>query len=505
MRVAHFGTFDVENYGDLLFPLILERRLSDVCDEVVHVSPAGGPPVWEDCVPTVGFDEFLESPGKVDGVVIGGGQIIRTASTSLEVYDRGGVTAFTTYPSLWLGAAYVAAQNNVPLCWNAPGVSAAFGPVASELLRWTASVTDYLAVRDEAGRDSLQRAGVSQEIAVAPDTAAEVSALWPEEEISGAYRRAFERHGRQVSGRTIVFHVNSRWLDEKASGVAARIDRICKNADAAPVLLAIGPCHGDDEVQRRVSCEMSLDALVIDRPRSLLEVTACIARSEAYFGSSLHGMVAALSFGTGGILVASREDNKYDGFLDHLDLSSRLVGSWAGAEKEAGELFAGAGGDEDNALRSLRQTLDEHWSRLREILTGHAEDSPQDDKRDAVERLEHIGEDRYKNSHVFRPLLVEKLEESRARTRELLRERQKSRRLEGNLLLLRHWMETIDEAAQDLWNSRQWKAGRAVGEIQRRLLRRRKEWGAQEQIESRLQKFRSWNRKFEKPKEDDED
>ncbi len=28
MRIAHFGTFDVENFGDLLFPLIAADRLS---------------------------------------------------------------------------------------------------------------------------------------------------------------------------------------------------------------------------------------------------------------------------------------------------------------------------------------------------------------------------------------------------------------------------------------------------------------------------------------------
>jgi hypothetical protein len=46
LRIAHFGTFDVEHYGDLLFPLILERRLSDIYEEFVHASPVGGPPVW---------------------------------------------------------------------------------------------------------------------------------------------------------------------------------------------------------------------------------------------------------------------------------------------------------------------------------------------------------------------------------------------------------------------------------------------------------------------------
>ena len=59
MKLAHFGTFDVENYGDLLFPLVLERRLADLCDEFIRVSPVGGPPLWQDRVPTVNFDTFL--------------------------------------------------------------------------------------------------------------------------------------------------------------------------------------------------------------------------------------------------------------------------------------------------------------------------------------------------------------------------------------------------------------------------------------------------------------
>ena len=452
MKVAHFGTFDVENYGDLLFPLILERRLSDLCEEIIHVSPAGGPPVWEDCVPTVGFDDFLESSQEVDGVIIGGGQIIRTASTSLEVYDRGGVTPFTTYPSLWLGAAYVAARNDAPLCWNASGVTPVFGPVAARHLQWTASVTDYLAVRDEAGRRSLERAGVSQEITATPDTAVEVSELWSEEEISGAYRRAFERHGRRAPGRTLVFHVNSRWAGEEASRIAARVDRICKNANANPILLAVGPCHGDDEVQRRVSSEMKTDALVVDQPRSLLEVTACIARSQAYFGSSLHGMIAACSFGIPGVLVASREDDKYAGFLDHLGLSSRLAGSWAAAENLSGDLLAEPGDPVARASKLLGSTLDGHWNRLRGTLEGYRETPRAGDKRAELERLRRIGEDSYKSSRIFQPLLAESLEE-------LHQERREYRRARRNLSLLRRWMETVDEAVQDLWSSRQWKTG----------------------------------------------
>ena len=160
MKLAHFGTFDVENYGDLLFPLILERRLADFCDEFTHISPVGGPPLWQDCVRTVNFDAFLQETPDIGGVVIGGGHLIRALPAPLKAYEpdgdttyvRGGTSSLVAYPSLWLGAAYIAARHNVPLCWNAPGVFAGFTPVAAELLQWTASVTDYLTVRDEASR-----------------------------------------------------------------------------------------------------------------------------------------------------------------------------------------------------------------------------------------------------------------------------------------------------------------------------------------------------------------
>ena len=43
-RIAQIGTFDLENYGDLLFPVILEnelkKRIQNV--EIVLFSPIGG-------------------------------------------------------------------------------------------------------------------------------------------------------------------------------------------------------------------------------------------------------------------------------------------------------------------------------------------------------------------------------------------------------------------------------------------------------------------------------
>ena len=88
--VAHYGTFD------------------DLGHQFVHVSPIGGPPVWGDCVPTLGVDAFTDAPPELAGVVVGGGHIIHASPTALDRYNQGGLSAILAYPSLWLGAAYTA-------------------------------------------------------------------------------------------------------------------------------------------------------------------------------------------------------------------------------------------------------------------------------------------------------------------------------------------------------------------------------------------------------------
>ena len=88
MKLAHFGTFDVENYGDLLFPLLLERRLSGLCDRFVHVSPRGGPPPWNDCVETIGFDQFSRQ--------------FRRVAAKFRIGWRGGATCRAPARSHWV-------------------------------------------------------------------------------------------------------------------------------------------------------------------------------------------------------------------------------------------------------------------------------------------------------------------------------------------------------------------------------------------------------------------
>ena len=72
MTIAHFGTFDVENYGDCLFPLLFERKMAAAGIESVHVSPRGVATRWPDGAETISIREALASSHQFSAAVLGG-------------------------------------------------------------------------------------------------------------------------------------------------------------------------------------------------------------------------------------------------------------------------------------------------------------------------------------------------------------------------------------------------------------------------------------------------
>ena len=412
--LAHFGTFDVENYGDLLLPAILERRLGDLGHEFLHVSPRGGPAVWDDCVPTVTAEVVIDAPPDLAGVVVGGGHIIHASPTPLDHYDQGGLSAIVAYPSLWLGAAYAAARQNAPYCWNAPGVPQAFSPAAGRLVAWAVSVADYLAVRDRTSRARLVEAGVGGPVLVVPDTALEVSRLWSAQEIDDAFANAFVSRGAEIPDRAFVVHLNRRYVDDDLSLLAGRLDQIAQRLAATPVLIALGPCHGDDQLQRDVGQRMAAAPLVIERPRGLREVAACIARAELYLGSSLHGMITACSFGTKGMVVVPASAGafgKFAGFLEPFQLTRWIAETWEDAARRLDELVAAPREPWVRVLDVAGPILDAHWDRLRAALaTGAAAEihgRATVDKQAALARLAALSGAGNPSSTLFAPIVAE--------------------------------------------------------------------------------------------------
>jgi GT2 family glycosyltransferase/polysaccharide pyruvyl transferase WcaK-like protein len=369
MSIAHFGTFDVDNYGDCLFPLILERRMAEVGIKSVHVSPRGIATRWPDSAPTISLEEASASSYQFTLAVLGGGHTIRVHPTRLDFYNYSNLSGHLVYPSLWLSASALAHRNRIPLCWNAPGVPRPFSRRFAELLRWGLLHSPYLAVRDRQSCKNLLASGISSDIHVVPDTALEVCHLWSPNKLDLAYRTLFREQARPVPERSVVFSLRKKYVSGNIHELAQILDRIATSLGADPILLALGPCHGDEQIALAVATQMTTPPMV-RVPRSLREAAACISHAELYAGSSLHGAITAASFRTPMVVIANEEKvgfRKFSGFLAQVGIPDALSCSWEDAEQ-----YIHLGMQQQwhhSRIDQAFATLEDHWASLCSALT----------------------------------------------------------------------------------------------------------------------------------------
>jgi hypothetical protein len=336
MRIAHFGTFDVDNYGDLLFPHVAEWRWPEV--EWVHVSPTPKLPTFEGAKPSISLSSVAGQ--RFDAVVVGGGNIVHLARTPLAEYRD---VARIAYPALWLGSYRAAAERRVPYVVNGPSVSHAPPYLAERIaLRAVVRRAAYAAFRDE---HSVRAVGHAE---LVPDTAFDVARMWPLGKSSNAEG-------------WLGVHLNVRYAPSLAASAAA-IDRLARRTGLRVRLIAIGPVHGDVDLARRVSALMAEPATVVASV-SVRSMAHAIGSCTAYVGSSMHGFITALAYGrTAALVLGGTPMQKFHGVLAAAGLPPQAIHrSWEHATDAPTLAFAMP----DASDRAIRDALDRHWDRVR--------------------------------------------------------------------------------------------------------------------------------------------
>ena len=365
LNILSFGTFEVDNFGDLLFPLLakseLDRRLNA---DITFVSPRGGKANFSDAIPTVPCSTVPLVRSDVNGVLLGGGNIVRETSTNLRLYRDDVELGITAYLGLCLTASDVATYSQVPLCWNAPGVPRPFSERGSVFVRAIAAASEYISVRDDKSVDNLRMAGVLSPIANVPDVAFNMPTLWSSAEIDDEYRNFLTDY--DIGRDTIAIHINHRYVTDTLPDLAKRIENLGHTYRAIPILIGMGNCHGDGEYCRQLAEHVRSPVVVMDKPRSLRQIAACIARSSLYCGSSLHGFISAAAFGVKALLVADERRTqlrKFSGFLRHVGLESNLCSEWSEVEQIASTYKNIANVNPETRLRVTGQ-IDKHWDEI---------------------------------------------------------------------------------------------------------------------------------------------
>lgn len=306
-QIGLFGTFDVQNYGDLLFPLIAEAELTERLGSVkLHRFSyhAKKPPEWPYTVTSV--TELPRVAGKLDGVLIGGGCIIRFDKAVADGY--GPPTPAIHHPTgYWLTPALIALQHGIPLTWNAPGVPGKdfddrIPQWANPLMQLALEHSRYISVRDEPSQASLSRFVDEESIALMPDTAFGLSRLINDREPSAEFNRLCDDLGLK----------QPYILVQAIDGLDSFVGFVKKHSnllrDFRFLALSIGPACGDH--QSSLGDDLPGLVRLSDWPQPLL-LTELISQAAAVVGHSYHLAITALTFGVPVFTSAGLTFGKY--------------------------------------------------------------------------------------------------------------------------------------------------------------------------------------------------
>lgn len=389
ITVDHWGTFEVANFGDLLYPLILDRELrrllpgrSDL--EVRLTGPIGGwtPMGLERAVRrATRHDEpgFWAQAESVDAFVLGGGDLVHGGTTVVDI--EGGLNRIDN----WSFAVELGFLADVrPVAWNGVGVPFDVPPELAPVLRAACARVDLLAVRDEGSRLRLEAAGLEREVAIVPDTAVLLDEVVPEADRRAALD-ALRAARLLPAGPVLVAHVSfvsPGVLAEVASALRAAL---AHHPDLQPVLLALGPTHGDGEVLRELAERLDGPTWLLPDP-TVVEVVAVLGAAELAVSSSYHATLVATTLGVPALTFfhyhhQPAKSHDLAALLGRerwlLDRPSDIVGA-------VDAVRAGDGRPDHSRVAALQRAARAHFERVAEVVTAPARPAADLAERDSA-------------------------------------------------------------------------------------------------------------------------
>ena len=359
-QIGMVGTFDVENYGDLLFPLIARAELSQRLGPMnLHCFSYRQKTLPEWPFEVNALSEFPRRVRDLDGLLIGGGHILRFDKKVAPNYfpPAPGVHHPTGY---WLAPALIALNNGLPVAWNAPGLNGQVREWAAPLMKLAFGGSDYVSVRDENSKQVLARFVDDRRVQVIPDSAFGLARVLDEHSLAECTRLRSEIG---LSKPYIVLQAN-----RDLGPFMGFVRRQAKLFEPYQLLmLAAAPVNGDDD---QMFGKVPAEVLRLPGYPNPLVLAQLIRQADAVVAVSLHVSISALAFGVPLFRPLGFSSGKHS-ILSGLD----GVYTFTADDRNNRELFASmpARTGPSPAISTALVQLDEHWDRIASVFASEKE------------------------------------------------------------------------------------------------------------------------------------
>jgi polysaccharide pyruvyl transferase WcaK-like protein len=374
--VAVWGTFDLDNFGDHLFPRVTEhevtRRLTGW--QVRPYSPYGQE---HPCRMDGGFvadslgewspERVAELSTEADLTLIGGGEIIHFRDDLLAgAYHTTADALAARAPGRYFVDGLGAYEADHPVVWNAVGIPFVPAPEQAAMIKDATDRREYVAVRDELSLERLRACGVERDVAVVPDLGFLLDRL-VEPAVLAERLRYLRFMGWYPTDRPALIVQANRSAVDRAAEIAKVLDWALAEAVAADiVLLETGPCHGDDQFA---------DALADRLPHRTVyrmpggqppeDIIAAIKGSAGVMAMSFHANIAAFVFGKPWVVLDLTDQSKLRALAETMGAPDQRA---VDADTLANAVRAAFGrGPDPERLGRLQAAVDAHFDRVAEL------------------------------------------------------------------------------------------------------------------------------------------
>lgn len=307
-RVCILSASDRNNYGDLLFPIIASKELTGLAS-IYNVSTTKSDLSNFGALPTLPYSSLFanKDPRQPKNILlIAGGEVIdarwsmlfsyiypcihnlfrllpfkRTIKLIAECIIRHSVGGGQALPFVPSSRQIV---TNYHLIFHAIGGSDAHQSEYRAIISDTLASAAYISLRDILSYNSIKKNLGCKKAILTPDSAILVSQYYP--------------LGRRIINEPyICFQIRDYYSHDALSSIAFQLKNLATHTQKLIVLIPIGSCSGHDDIKPlQIILSILSDHSKLILPTSITDIVNVIGHSDLYIGTSLHGIITAMSY-----------------------------------------------------------------------------------------------------------------------------------------------------------------------------------------------------------------
>lgn len=311
-----FGAYDRHNYGDLLFPIILQKSLISQLNNKEYsiniYSIIDSDLSRYGALKTQDLGHLYKSMHQDSTIlIVAGGDVLTAQWASVllalkhpaKIFMRGGRITSKLFNRNNLAKFFLGGKSDFPFVIsksNFPRLKAVlYNSVGGTNFHKFANLYDsslfgdYLSVRDEKLYNSISKQHES--VKLVPDSAIVMSEFYPLHKLKELASPSAREFAKEQS--FVFFQINKTLSNNKLDLIVQILKKIANEYNLKICLCPIGRAtsHEDHVPMKKIHHVLPDDSFYIDQP-TIWDTMFLIGISKMYIGTSLHGAITAMSY-----------------------------------------------------------------------------------------------------------------------------------------------------------------------------------------------------------------